>query len=178
MSTEALVIVVSLVWGILMLRRIHRKRQQRIRDRKNDGAAPAKAARDAAERSMPRSGKPGSMTRNQKRALWRSNFQPDMQWSSEEAALILDAVRYLNGVCRDVADTDDGPPPLEIQNNLLRLILTQQDLRDYVRKWGEDRREAGVDDDGMEDLELARNQQYERVADAARNYLTPPPAEA
>jgi len=79
----------------------------------------------------------------------------------------------LSTLFRGVAGDEDGSPPLEIQNELLRVILTGQDLRDYVRKWGEDRRAAGGGDFDDDDPELARNDQYARVAAEARNYLTP-----
>ena len=175
MDTEALVIVVALAWGVLMLRRIHLKRRKRMQQKGSGtgtkgGAAPHPSPNDA-ERSMPRVGTPGSMTRNQQRALSRNNFNPDKQWSFEEAALFLDAVLYLQAVCRNVAESDDGPPPMEVQNDLLRLILTRQDLRDHVRKWGEDRREMGLKDDDLEEPKLPRNRQYDQVAEAARDHL-------
>lgn len=119
---------------------------------------------------MPRFGESGSITANQVRALRRNNFHPDKQWSFEEAALILDALTYLRAVCRDVSSPDDGPPPLDVQNELLRFILTEQNLRDYVRKWGETRRDEGDGED--DDPELARNNQYDRINEAARGHLS------
>ena len=83
--------------------------------------------------------------------------------------MIVDAVIYMRAVCRDIAGSDDGPPPLEVQNALLRFILTDQDLRDYVRKWGETRRDEGTEDD--DDPALMRNNQYERIAEAARRHI-------
>jgi hypothetical protein len=62
-----------------------------------------------------------------------------------------------------------GATTLEVQNALLRFILTDQDLRDYVRKWGELRRDDGAEDD--DDPELMPNNQYERIAEAARNHI-------
>ena len=120
---------------------------------------------------MPRTGEPGSITYNQTRALQRNNFTADRNWSCEEAALILDAVKYLQTVCYNIAGEEDGPPPLEIQNILLRLILTGQDLRDYVRKWGETRRNDGSGEDDEPDL--PHNRQFERIAAAARDHLAP-----
>ena len=58
---------------------------------------------------------------------------------------------------------------LVVQNALLLFILTDQDLRDYVRKWGETRRDEGAEDD--DDPELMRNNQYDRVVDAARKHI-------
>ena len=127
----------------------------------------------AARREMPRMGEPGTVTFNQIQALRRNNFSPEKSWSREEAALILDAVKYLRAVCRDVSDADDGPAPLEVQNALLRFILTEQDIRDYVRKWGEGRRRAGLGDYGEDEPILSRNNQYARVEAEARKYLVP-----
>ena len=122
---------------------------------------------------MPRLGEPGTITFNQMKALRQNNFVPDKSWSREEAALILDAVIYLRAVCRTVASDDDGPAPLEVQNELLRVILTTEDVRDYVRRWGEARREAGHDEFTDDERKLPRNNQFETVAKAARKHLIP-----
>ncbi len=172
MNTESLLFAFAIGWGIWMLLMIHRNRgggRSALVGKRDAGRAAKQPARHDAPRSMPRFGEPGSMTANQARALRRNNFQPDRQWSFEEAAVILDAVIYMRAVCRDVAGPDDGPPPLAVQNALLRFILTDQDLRDYVRKWGAVRRDEGADDD--DDPELMRNNQYERVAEAARKHI-------
>lgn len=168
MNIESLLFAFAVGWGIWMLIRIHRKRGGG-RGALVDDRKPEQQQNTA--REMPRIGEPGTITENQARALRRNNFAPDKQWSFEEAALVLDAVVYLRTVCRDVADKDDGPPPLEIQNELLRLILTEQNLRDYIRKWGETRREEGSDTD--DDPDLPRNNQYDRVVEAAREHLAP-----
>ncbi len=172
MDTQTLLFAFAIGWGIWMLLKIHRNRgggRSALVGKRDASRAAKQPARHDALRSMPRLGEPGSMTANQARALRRNNFQPDRQWSFEEAAVILDAVIYMRAVCRDVAGPDDGPPPLEVQNALLRFILTDQDLRDYVRKWGETRRDEGADDD--DDPELMRNNQYERIAEAARKHI-------
>lgn len=179
MDPTTLVIVFAFAWGGLVLYRIHKRRTAAEAERKKAGEAPEPAR--PVQNTMPRLGTPGSITYNQTRALQRNNFAPDRNWSREEAALILDALKYLRTVCRDVAGDDDGPPPLEIQNALLRLILTGQDLRDHVRKWGEDRRAAGGGDYDDDEPVLARNDQYARVAAEARKFLSPaepePPAQ-
>ena len=176
MDMQSLLFAFAIGWGVWMLLKIHRQRgggRGALVGKRDAGPAakrPAKQPRrQDALRSMPRTGKPGSMTGNQERALRRNNFQPDRRWSFEEAAMILDAVIYMRAVCRDVAGPDDGPPPLEVQNALLLFILTDQDLRDYVRKWGETRRDEGAEDD--DDPELMRNNQYDRVVDAARKHI-------
>jgi hypothetical protein len=169
MNPETLVILVGFLWGGLVLLRIHKRR------RANRGKPPtAPAVRpETGRREMPRVGEPGTITFNQIQALRRNNFTPDRSWSREEAALILDAVKYLRAVCRDVSDADDGPPPLDIQNAVLRFILTEQDIRDYVRKWGEGRRHAGLGDYGEDEPILSRNNQYGRVEAEARKFLMP-----
>ena len=169
MSTESLIIGFAIAWGLWILLRIHRSRGAR---RSLFADKPTTTAKDAATRAMPRLGKPGTMTPNQARMLRFNNFVPDRQWSFEEAALILDALTYLRAVCRDMAGEEDGPAPLKVQNELLRLILTDQDLRDYVRRWGERRREEGAGEDEMPTL--TPNRQFERIAAKAREYLVPP----
>jgi hypothetical protein len=126
---------------------------------------------ETAKKEMPRIGKPGTISFNQISALQRNNFEPDKNWSREEAYIILDAVKYLRAVCRDVGDQEDGPPPLEIQNALLRFVLTEQDIRDYVRKWGDGRREEGFDELSDDEPVLPRNNQYSRVEAEAKRYL-------
>lgn len=171
MDSTTLVIIFAFAWGGLMLYRIHRRRNAAEAQKNSGEQSPVPAA--TGEKTMPRAGEEGSITYNQTRALQRNSFTPDRNWSREEAALILDAVKYLQTVCRDIAGDDDGPPPLEIQNDLLRLILTGQDLRDYVRKWGEERRTAGGGDFDDDEPQLARNDQYARIAAEAEKFLLP-----
>ncbi|MDC0033934.1 hypothetical protein OAJ57_05175 [Alphaproteobacteria bacterium] len=166
MDTESLVILIGFMWGAYMLFKIHQRRQQT-----KDPAAGLVARRDIKQREMPRFGERGSITFNQTKAMQQNNFEPDKTWSCEEANLILDAVKYLRAVCRDVGDSDDGPPPLEIQNEMLRFILTEQDIRDFVRKWGDDRREEGFDEFSDDEPVLARNNQYARVEGEAKRFL-------
>jgi hypothetical protein len=114
------------------------------------------------KREMPRIGVPGTITDEQFKALKRNLFEPSKDWSFEEAALILDAATYLRAVCAEVAGKRE--PPLQIQNELLAFILHDQDLRDYVLKWGKNRREAGIQNRAPK---LKRNDQFQRVARAA-----------
>ncbi|HEX9836295.1 MAG TPA: hypothetical protein VGB90_05530 [Alphaproteobacteria bacterium] len=117
------------------------------------------------QETMPRVGTPGTVTPDQLRALEAHSFAPDKGWSREEADLILDSVAYLRAVCAET--TGNAQPDLEVQNEILRTILLDQDLRDYVRAWGERRREAGEADHNPSPL--PRNNQFERVAEAARD---------
>jgi len=110
------------------------------------------------QREMPRIGTPGTITDKQINALKGNLFQPTKEWSFEEAALILDTVTYLRGVCKEVLGNEQ--PPLQLQNELLAFILEDQDLRDYVRKWGEDRRKTGIK---VKTIKLKHNNQFKRV---------------
>lgn len=170
MDTESLVILIGFMWGGYMLYKIHKRRQQ-----SRDPAAGILPKQQPKRGEMPRIGEPGSITFNQIKAMQQNNFDGDKGLSREEADLILDAVKYLRAVCRDVGDPDDGPPPLEVQNALLRFILTEQDIRDFVRKWGDDRRDDGFDEFSDDEPVLARNNQYARVEAEARRYLIPDP---
>ncbi len=143
-----------------------------MRKRRQDMADPAKRAeiegkrakreaqrREAKPQSMPRIGTPGSITEEQVEALKRENLEPGRDWSFEEAGLVLHTVEYFRWVSEIV--TDEYYPPIDIQNKLLAFILTDQDLRDYVRKWGRKRANGGT---GEEAPEIPRNRQFEKVA--------------
>lgn len=169
MDAESVIIVAGFLWAAWVLLKIH-KRRQATSKHPTEAIVPKT---DTRAREMPRLGEPGTITFNQLQALRTNSFTPDRNWSREEAALILDAVKYLRAVCRDVGDSDDGPPPVDIQNELLRYILTQQDTRDFVRKWGEDRRAAGFDEFSDDEPVLVQNNQYRRVEAEARKFLEP-----
>ncbi len=125
------------------------------------GTPPARTP--GAPRMMPRLGEPGTMTEAQAEALRRNRFTPHPSWSSDEAALILDALLYLRTVCEETLG--EREPDVGIQNELLAFILTDEDLRNHIRKWGADRRAAGIEEDPPQ---LRRNHQFERVAGKAR----------
>ena len=55
--------------------------------------------------------------------------------------------------------------------SLLHTILSEQDLREYVRAWGERRRAEGQQ--GTDPRPLPRNNQYERVERAIRQMAGP-----
>ena len=116
----------------------------------------------AKRREMPRIGTPGTITDDQINALKRNLFEPSKEWSFEEAALVLDTVTYLRRVCREVLGKEQ--PPVKLQNELFVFILANQDLRDYIRKWGEDRRKAGIEG---KTTRLKQNNQFKRVAKKA-----------
>ena len=161
------IIVFGFLWGAWIIYRIHQRRSSQ-----SDvaGGLVGKPKPDPAE--MPRLGKPSSITLDQIKALHANHFVPDKNWSKEEAALILDSVKYLRAICREVSSDHGDEPTLEIQNSLLKFILTKQDIRDYVRKWGEERRDMGMSDFADDQPELAKNGQYGRVRSEAEKYFT------
>ena len=167
MDAQTLIIVFGFAWGAWIIYGIHKRRSSRT-----DPTAALVRKSPAEQAAMPRLGKPGTITYNQKKLLQGKGFNPDNNWSQEEAATILDGVRYLRAICSDISSQNDGDPPLEIQNALLKFILTEQDIRDYIRKWGEDRRNKGMEDYSKDEPLLVRNRQYDRVKSAAHKYLT------
>ena len=99
MNPETLMIVFGLLWGGWIIFRIHKRRQSQ-----NDPSSSIVSKPKPKPSEMPRMGNPGSITFNQTRALQRNDFSPDKKWSLEEAALILDALKYLRSVCREIAE--------------------------------------------------------------------------
>jgi hypothetical protein len=109
-------------------------------------------------KSMPRLGSPGTLTRHQINWLKDNNFEPSRVWSKEEAQLIIDTVVYLRAVTYTV--TNETDPPLDVQNHLLKFILTNDELREYVYEWGLNRTR---DDDAEPQPVLERSAQFTRV---------------
>ncbi|MBB43181.1 MAG: hypothetical protein CMM44_05400 [Rhodospirillaceae bacterium] len=169
MNLETGLVLVALIWGAWVLMKIHRRRQQI-----NNPIAPIIGSpKKTKKNEMPRLGKPGTLTYNQIKELQKNNFEPDRNWSIEEANLILDAVKYLRCVCRDVANAEvEKDPPIEIQNELLRFILTEQDIREHVRKWGDTGRLTGKKQITVNEPPLEINNQYKRVKELAIEFFS------
>lgn len=108
--------------------------------------------------TMPRLGTPGTITREQMQELRGNDFQPSRLWSREEAQLILDTVVYLRAVIH--AATGEADPPVEIQNSLLRLILSDDEIREHVLDWGLNRTR---DEEGEEHPDLPRDEVFAKV---------------
>lgn len=108
--------------------------------------------------SMPRLGNPGSVTRDQINWLKDNHFEPSRLWSKEEAQLIIDTVIYLRAVIYAV--TKETDPPIEVQNHLLKFILTDDALREYVYEWGLNRTR---DEDAAPQPVLEENEHFARV---------------
>jgi hypothetical protein len=108
--------------------------------------------------SMPRLGAPGTITRDQMKWLKDNDFEPQRLWSKEEAQLILDTVTYVRAII--YMTTNEADPPIEIQNPLLKFILTDDELRQYVYEWGLNRTR---DENDSPQPVLERDEQYARV---------------
>ena len=167
MDAQTLMVVFGFAWGAWIIYRIHKRRSSRA----EPTAAIVKKSKDQ-QAAMPRIGKPGTLTLEQRKELQENNFTPDNNWSQEEAALILDGVKYLRLVCSEISSQKDGDPPLEVQNALLKFILTEQDIRDHITKWGNDGRAQELDASSNIQLGLIQNQQYERVKTEAQKFFT------
>ena len=108
--------------------------------------------------SMPRLGNPGTITREQTKLLKENDFEPSRLWSTEEAKLILDAVTYQRAVI--YMTTGEADPPIDVQNQLIKLILGNDDIREYVYEWGLNRTR---DEDSSPQPVLERNEFFDRV---------------
>ncbi len=147
----ALVIGLTVYLFMRRLRAIKRDRQIRA---ENTGEGTSQADPG----SMPRIGSPGTITRDQIKLLKEYDFEPSRIWSEEEAQLILDTVTYLRSVIYN--STQEKDPPIDVQNNILKFILTDDALRDYVYQWGMNRTR---DDEAKTTTELPRDEYYIRV---------------
>ena len=123
----ALVIALTVYLFMRRLRLIKRQKQMRAEEEARGGPPEDPG-------SMPRLGAPGTITRDQMKELRDNDFEPERQWSKEEAQLILDTVTYLRAVI--YMTTEEASPPIEVQNEILKFILTDDELREYVYEWG------------------------------------------
>ena len=125
MESLILAVCVALfVW--LFMRRQRLKRKQNILDQQE---ALAKGPPQE-QKSMPRIGKAGSITRTQMKALKDNDFEPSRIWSQEEAQLILDSLDYLRAVI--ARKTGEKKPPMDVQNQVLAFILSDEALREFL----------------------------------------------
>ena len=145
------VVVGVTVW--LFMRRMRLKRLQQAQAQAQAGPAPE-------PKTMPRLGTPGTITKQQMAQLKKMYFTPDRGWSEEEAALIIDTVMYLRAAIEDTTGETDAP--LEIQNQVLGFILTDEELRDYLLSWGQNRARRG---ETLDKPVLRQNEHYDRVVE-------------
>jgi len=150
-------LIFALVIGLtvyLFMRRLRLlKKQKKLREEEIERGGPPEDPG-----SMPRLGSPGTITRDQMRQLKENDFEPSRVWSKEEAQLILDTVTYLRAVI--YMATEEADPPIDVQNQLLKFILTDDGLRDYVCEWGLNRTR---DDESAPQPVLAKNEHYAKV---------------
>lgn len=160
MDSLLIAVAVGLVIWLLMRRAAYARARRQMAARHGAPSSEGAAPPPGDQKTMPRFGIPGTITRAQMAELRAQNFEPMRQWSKEEAQLILDAVVYFRAVILD--ETGDDDPPLEVQNTLLGFILTDEELRDSVLEWSLNRtreeEEAGR-------IMLPRDETYDRVAD-------------
>lgn len=147
----ALVIGLTVYLFMRRMRMLKRQKRQQAEDAARGGPPPE-------QESMPRLGTPGTITRDQIKQLKENEFEPSRLWSREEAKLILDSVTYLRAAIYQV--TQEKDPPIDVQNNMLRLILTDDALREYVYEWGLNRTR---DDDTAERPALERDEHFAKL---------------
>ena len=147
----ALVIGLTVYLFMRRLRLVKRKKQLEASEEQPGGA-------QSEQGSMPRIGQSGTITRDQITLLKENDFEPSRLWSKEEAQLILDTVTYLRSVIYIVTNEDD--PPIEVQNNVLKFILTDDSLREYVHQWGLNRPR---DESARLSQNLERDDHFEQV---------------
>lgn len=158
MSSVLLGIAVALfTW--LFLRQVRARVAQRRRARHAEAAG--------TQKTMPRVGTPGTVTKEQIQRLKALHFHPSRDWSAAEAELVLDTVAYLRAVITQLQGNGDASE--EVQNRILAFILSDDELRAYLLAWGRDRRDK---DDGAAPISLEQSEQFERIAAFARSSLS------
>ncbi len=157
MDSLLIAFAIGLVIWLMMRRIVQQRARQRMAAQQARAEAPGEA--EAAQRSMPRIGAPGTVSRAQMAELRGHHIEPSRQWSREEAQLILDAVSYLHAVIED--ETGDADPPIEIQSKVLAFILTEEALREAVLDWSLNR----THDDDETPGSLPRDETYARIAE-------------
>ena len=158
MDSLLIAVAVGIVIWLLMRRAAYARARRQMAARQHP--AGAEAAPPGGQKSMPRFGASGTITRGQMAELRALEFEPMREWSKEEAQLILDTVVYFRAVIFD--ETGDTDPPHEVQNTLLGSILTDEELREAILEWSLNRTRE-EEESGR--LILPRDETYERVAD-------------
>lgn len=143
--------VAVVVWLFVRRARVSRQRQA---ERQRHVAA----NEEGAPKSMPRIGRQGTITSAQLQALKDNEFEPSRHWSQEEAQLILDSLKYLRAVIRDV--TGETAAPLEVQNQVLGFILGDDELREFILDL---RRNRTREEEEADELPIGRTPEYERL---------------
>ena len=120
-------LIVAILAGLSMWFAIRQGRKRRARL----AALAAQAAQPPAAGTMPRLGTPGTISREQTKALEANNFEPSPDWSWEEAALMLDGLAYARGVLAAVTGRRDHD--IDVQNQVFAFVMRDDVIREYVR---------------------------------------------
>lgn len=148
----ALVIALTVYLFMRRMRMMKQQKKMQAEEEARGGEPPEDPG------SMPRLGTPGTITRDQIRQLKDNDFTPERQWSKEEAQLILDTVTYLRAVIYEA--TGEANAPIDVQNEILKFILTDEALREYVYEWGLNRTR---DDQAAPQPVLERDEHYAKI---------------
>jgi hypothetical protein len=120
-------LIVAILAGVAMWFAINQGRKRRARR----AALATQAAQPPAAGTMPRLGMPGTISRQQIKALEANNFEPSTDWSREEAALMLDGLAYARGVLAAVTGRRDHD--IDAQNQVFAFVMRDDVIREYVR---------------------------------------------
>jgi len=120
-------LIVAILAGLSMWFAIRQGRKRRARR----VALAAQAAQPPAVGTMPRLGTPGTISREQIKALKTNNFEPGTDWSWEEAALVLDGLAYARGVLAAVTGRRDHD--IDVQNQVFAFVMRDDVIREFVR---------------------------------------------
>lgn len=148
--------VIALTVYLFMRRLKIMKAQKRRQAEEAERAASGEPVEDPG--SMPRLGTPGTITREQIKLLKDNDFEPSRLWSAEEAKLILDAVTYQRAVI--YMTTGEADPPIDVQNQLIKIILGNDEIREYVYEWGLNRTR---EEDSAPQPVLERNEFFAQI---------------
>ena len=120
-------LIVAILAGLSMWFAIRQGRKRKARR----AALAVQATQPPAVGTMPRLGTPGTISREQIKALKTNNFEPDTDWSWEEAALVLDGLAYARGVLAAVTGRRDHD--IDVQNQVFAFVMRDEVIREYVR---------------------------------------------
>jgi len=126
---------------------------------------------EADKKAIPRIGTQGTITKEQAEQLRKTFFEPMKDWSFEEAQLFLDTTTYLRAIFSEATRLSN--PSLEMQNALFGFILRDEKLRDYMLRWGKERRNRGADNEAAE---LPHDAEFKRIAAEARKLVKATPS--
>ena len=119
-------LIVAILAGLSMWFAIRQGRKRKARR-----AALAAQAAPPVAGTMPRLGTPGTISREQIKALTANHFETSADWSWEEAALMLDGLAYARGALAAVTGRRDHD--IDVQNQVFAFVMRDDVIREYVR---------------------------------------------